>query len=368
EIVSYGFQIAEGLAHAHRHGIIHRDLKTDNLMLTAEGKVKITDFGLAKLHGQVELTKAGSTLGTAAYMSPEQIRSEAVDHRSDLFSLGVILYELTTGSRPFRGEHEAALTYSIVNEDPKPIALLRVNAPQSLEQIILRCLSKEPEKRYQSADEIVADFHSLQQELSGRVTTVVKHSKTPWMIAAALVILGAIGFYFFYRYSTPRLSENSRTVAVLPFANLSGNPDDEFFSNGITEDILTQLSKIGQLNVISRTTMMQYKGAKKTLREIGEELNAGVIVEGSVRRAGNQVRITAQLIDANTDKHLWAETYDKEFKHIFAIQSDVAEKIAAALQATLSAAERERIAKAPTENTDAYTLYLKGRENYYRYK
>jgi serine/threonine protein kinase/tetratricopeptide (TPR) repeat protein len=361
EVVEYGMQIAVGLAHAHNHHIIHRDVKSENVMLTEERIIKLTDFGLAKLKGTVHITKTGSTIGTLAYMSPEQLRGEDVDHRSDLFSLGVVLYELATLHLPFRGDHEAALTYSIANEEPAPVQSLRTNIPEALGNVIHRCLEKDKAKRYQSAEEVASDLKKIQQEMSGSVKTVVQHSKLPWVVAAAIVVV-IVALYFLMPSSRPT-SANSKTIAVLPFENMSDNKEEEYFSDGMMEDILTQLSKIGNLNVISRTSVMQYKGTKKTVREIGRELSAGVILEGSVRHSGNRVRIVGQLIDAETDKHLWAETYDREVKDIFDIQSDVAQKIAAALQAKLSSAEKERIEKKPTENLDAYAYYLKAREH-----
>ena len=362
DVLEYGIQIAEGLAHAHRQGIIHRDIKTDNVMLTGEGSVKLTDFGLAKLKGKGQITRAGSTLGTAAYVSPEQLRSEDADRRSDLFSLGVVLYELLTGRLPFRGEHESALTYSIAHEDPTPIEQYRRNVPPALGRVIYRCLQKDKTLRYQDADAIAADLREVRQGTAEKERAVPKASKLPWIGAAAAIVLAA-ALYFFLPSSRPA-AVNGKSIAVLPFTNMSGNPEDEYFSDGVTEDILTQLSKISDLNVISRTSVMQYKGTKKTIREIGKELNVGVILEGSIRRAGDQVRIVAQLIDATNDRHLWAETYDKEFRQIFAVQSEVAQKIAGALEAKLSSAERERIEIRPTSNTEAYTDYLKGRHHW----
>jgi eukaryotic-like serine/threonine-protein kinase len=362
EVVNYGIQIAEALAHAHRAGITHRDVKSDNAMVTQEGSVKLTDFGLAKLQNSAQLTRAGSTVGTAAYMSPEQLRAEDTDGRSDLFSLGVVLYELTTLRMPFRGDHEAAVSYSIANEEPQPPTLFRQNIPEALLAVIAKCLEKDSSKRYQTGDDIACDLRNLHGERTGskNVFGTRKRNLSPWIFVAAAAILGALGLYLLIPSSHP-IGANSKTVAVLPFTNLSQQRDEEYLSDGMTEDILTQLVKIEDLRVISRTTMMQYKGARKSAKEIGKELNAGVMLEGSLRRAGDQIRITAQLIDAATDQTLWAETYDREYKQIFAIQSEIAQKIASSLQATLSPVERERLAKPATINTEAYTAYLQGR-------
>jgi len=360
EVLDYGIQMAEALAHAHDNHIVHRDVKSDNVMLAGEGRVKLTDFGLAKLRGAAQLTKSGSTLGTAAYMSPEQIRGEEVDGRADIFSLGVVLYEMATMRMPFRGEHDAALAYSIVNEEPTPVRTLRPVMPEGYEKIIGKCLAKDRAERYQSAREVASALKEVRSEISGSVKTVVKHSKLPYAAAVGVAVVAVVAFFLFRTPSGP-VNEKMHTIAVLPFANLGGEGENEYFSDGMTEDILTHLAKIRDLKVISRTSVMQYKNTKKTIRQIGEELNAGVVLEGSVRRAGDQVRITAQLIDAATDEHLWAEQYDKKYAQIFEIQSDVAQKIAAALEATLSPAEKARIETVPTSSTEAYTLYLKGR-------
>ena len=360
EVLDYGIQAAEALAHAHRHQIIHRDVKTDNLMLTDEGKLKLTDFGLAKFRGSAQVTKTGTTVGTAAYMSPEQIRGEEIDQRSDIFSFGIVLYELLTSHLPFRGEFETALSYSILNENAPPVKSLRKDAPEALEKVINQCLEKEKTKRYQSTDDLVAELRKVQQEITATVTIVAKQSRVPWIIAAFIAVLAVTGIFVFYPKSAPTVA-NSKTIAVLPFNNLTEQKEDEYFSDGITEDILTQLSKIADLSVISRTSVMQYKGTKKNIHEIGKELNAGMILEGSVRRAGDQVRIVAQLIDVNSDKHLWADTYDREYKQIFAIQSEIAQRIASSLQAKLSVAEKERLVNSPTTNVEAYNAFLQGR-------
>ncbi|HEY6952149.1 MAG TPA: protein kinase, partial [Bacteroidota bacterium] len=357
EIVDTGIQIAEGLAHAHRNGIVHRDIKTENMMLTSEGNVKITDFGLAKLRGGAQLTRTGTTVGTAPYMSPEQVRGEALDHRTDLFSFGIVLYELATGSYPFRGEHEAAVAYAIVNEDPISLRSVRPSLPEAFQRIIQRCLEKDIQKRYQSADEIVADLRSLQSGGSNGTIETPRHWANRWILfgIAGIVLAGAIIFLW------PRSSStvDRKSIAVLPFENLSEGRENEYFSDGVTEDIIAQLSKIGDLKVISRTSVMQYKNSAKSLKEIARELNVATVLEGSVRKAGNEIRIVAELIDARSDEHIWAETYDREMTQIFAIQSDVAGRIADALKAKLSPSEKARLVERGTDNLTAYNAYLR---------
>jgi TolB-like protein/Tfp pilus assembly protein PilF len=331
-----------------------------NILLSEEGKVKLTDFGLAKLRGTIHKTKTGSTLGTVSYMSPEQIRGEEVDQRTDLFSLGVVLYELLTSHLPFAGEYEAAVTYAILNDDPQKIRSLRAEVPAELEKIIERCLEKDKTKRYQQAEEIISELQVVQQKSSRTIQVEKKRARLPLYIVMAITLLALIALgYFFFKPKTTPVQEKS--IAVLPFKNLSDSKQDEYFSDGITDDIIAQLSKISELKVISRTSVMQYKETSKNIRQIGQELDVGTVLEGSVRHVGNQVRIVAQLIDARNEGHLWADTYDKEMTQIFAVQSDVAQKIANALQAKLAPEELKRIEKKQTENTEAYELYLKGR-------
>ncbi len=360
DMLNIAIQICEGLNSAHKKGVVHRDIKPDNIMLTVDGIVKIMDFGLAKLKGTSKLTKTHSTLGTLAYMSPEQARGEEVDHRSDIFSFGVVLYEMITGRRPFRGEHEAAMMYSLMNENPEPLARYKTDAPTELQHIIDKSLAKERGERYQHIDEMVADMRRTQHSISGGVTSTIKKSKMTWVVAAVVVVLVVIGVYLFYPKSGP--TTGNKSIAVLPFKNMSDSKEDEYFSDGLTEDIITQLSKISGIEkVIARTSVMRYKQTDKSIRDIGKELDVATILEGSVRRAGNQIRIVAQLIDTQNEGHLWADTYDKEMTQIFAIQSDVAKQIAAALEAKISPAVISRIEKKQTENTEAYKLYLKGR-------
>ncbi|MBX2990430.1 MAG: protein kinase [Bacteroidetes bacterium] len=365
DVVRYAMQLAGGLSHAHSRKIVHRDVKSDNVMMAEDGSVKITDFGLAKYRGAASVTKTGDRLGTTAYMSPEQLRGEEVDLRSDIFSLGIVLYELATLHLPFRGDHEPALAYSIVNEDPIPMRGFRDDIPDGLEKIIMKCLEKNMSDRYQSAEEIVQDLKSLR----ARDEVHVVSGKSSLLLGGVAILITALiaAVYLFTKPAEPT-PDIRKTIAVLPFMNFSDNKEDEYFSDGITEDILTQLSKIADLKVISRTSIMQYKNTPKNVREIGKELNAGVVLEGSVRRSGNRIRIVGQLVDARNDQHVWAETYDREMEDVFDLQSDVARKIAAALHATLSADEKRQLGKKPTSVPEAYNYYLKGRDYYYRYR
>ncbi len=371
EVIDVALQVAQGLAKAHEHGMIHRDVKPANIIVTSDGVAKIVDFGLAKLAGQAQLTKAGTTLGTAAYMSPEQTYGEDVDARVDIWALGVVLYEMITGQLPFKGEYEQAVIYSILNETPHPLTSLRANLPQELERIVNLCLAKKATERYQQMTELLADLRALKQQLEFGFTKQARaQARGRWRIRPILYAVGviALALLVWRLLLQPKTASMDRkSIAVLPFANLSANKDDEYFSDGITEDVITQLAKIADLKVISRTSVMQYKGVYKNVRNIGRELEVATVLEGSVRRAGSQVRVAAQLIDATEGGHLWAEIYDKEMTEIFAIQSDIARQIAVALEAKLSSPEKERIAKKPTGNITAYDYYLKGREYYYRH-
>ena len=373
ELLKISIQIGEGLNAAHRKDIIHRDIKSDNIMLTKENVVRIMDFGLAKLKGVSRVTKQDSTLGTVSYMSPEQAQGLEVDQRSDIFSFGVVLYEMITGQLPFKGEHEAAVMYSIMNETPAPLARYKADVPEGLQRIVDKVLQKDRSTRYQHVDEIVADLKGLQRETTttGLIGAKKKRVSNRSVVLVGVTVLIIIaGYLLLSRLLVPSgtksTSIESKSIAVLPFKNLSEDKTNEYFSDGITEDVITHLSKIGDLKVICRTSIMLYKNSDKRLREIGKELGVSTILEGSVRRADNRVRIVGQLVDAQTEEHIWAETYDRDLSDIFTIQSDVAQQIARALEAKLSTEEKERIELKPTDNPGAYDYYLQGREYAHR--
>jgi len=375
EVLDIAIQIGEGLNAAHKKGIVHRDIKSENLMLTNEGLVKIMDFGLAKLKGITNLTKDGSTLGTAAYMSPEQAKGEEVDNRSDIFSFGVVLYELLTKQLPFGGEHPAAIIYSIINEQPQPVARYNNQVSSELERMVFKTLAKDKEERYQHIDDLLADLRHEKKSLEyvkTAVTTqpavppeVAKKRVVPLLAGIVVVLLLLVSYLAFFKQKGMVTVKGKPSVAVLYLQNLSENKGDEYFSAGMTEDIITQLSKIGGLLVSSRSDIEQFKNKAINLKEVADKLKVNYVIEGSVRKYGDKIRITCQLIKASDGFHVWADSYDRQMEDLFAIQADVAKAVAQALKVALAPIELDRIEKKPTLNPRAYNYYLQGREEYW---
>jgi serine/threonine protein kinase/tetratricopeptide (TPR) repeat protein len=371
-IVDLGIQICEGLGKAHQAGIIHRDIKPSNICLDADGRPKLVDFGLATIKGTERLTRAGSTLGTIAYMSPEQIQGKEVDHRSDLFSLGVVLYELIAGRRPFVGETEGAILNSIQNDTPEPLERYKANVPIELQRIISKLLEKDPSLRYQSAADVISDLKKLMVSRESRGGTPGPKRSFRWPLMAGIIVaavVALIALFLFWPKEQAGVSKGKKMLAVLPFQNL-GAPEDEYFADGITDEITSRLAMIQGLGVISRTSAIQYKNSKKGLPEIAKELGVNYVLEGTIRwdKAGdiNRVRITPQLIKVSEDIHLWADSYERSLTQIFAVQADIATQIAEALDVALLEPERGSLEAKPTKSLEAYDYYLRGNDYAYR--
>jgi len=332
EAVEIAVEIAEGLQEAHSKGIIHRDVKSANIMLTATGRVKVMDFGLAKSSGRTQLTRSGTTVGTVAYMSPEQGRGDPVGFQSDIWSLGIVLYEMITGELPFKADYEQATIYLIINEEPPSIQNWRSDVPNKLERIIEKALKKDVRERYQSAEDLKKDLELL--------TDTARPSSTK---------------------SDMTDKQDTPSIAVLPFRDMSSQKDQEYFCEGIAEELINALVNLRGLRVAARTSAFQFKEHDSDIKTIGHKLEVKTVLEGSVRKAGNRLRITAQLINIKDGFHIWSEKYERELQDIFAIQDEISLAIVDRLKVKLLGEERSALVKRGTENLEAYDLYMRGR-------
>ena len=380
DVLEVAIQVASALAAAHKAGVIHRDIKPGNIMLRRDGYVKVLDFGIAKLAEQelpskiepqeaisLVATHVGSILGTVRYMSPEQARGEPVDHRTDIWSLGVVLYEMVTGLPPFSGVTPQEIISAALTSEPPPIARQRTKVPFDLQEIVSRALQKDREERYGDMHEMLEALRILHRKLE--FSAELEHAPV-WLrwirepVALLLILLVtilAVTLPLFWNRSKSQEIETKPSIAVLPFVNMSADKENEYLGDGITEDLCTALSQIKGLRVPARTSVFVFKGKTEDIRKIGKQLNVSTVLEGSVSKAGNKIRISAQLNNVADGYHLWAETYDRYMTDILEIRSDISRKVADALKVQLGVKETQLLAKKPSENSEAYEIYLLGR-------
>ena len=386
QVVRYAQQLSDALAHAHQRGIVHRDLKSGNVVITPDGRVKVLDFGLAKRLGgeegvsatsttisQDSLTAPGTVVGTLAYMSPEQLRGRPADERSDIWSFGVVLYEMATGLRPFRGATGFELSSAILDRAAPELPL---TVPVALAAVIERCLAKEPDQRYQRSGEVRAALEAVASGTVPPLRVVLRSLLTRhgWQVmlaclvaAAALLVwlnVGGVRARLLPGTVTPRIE----SLAVLPLANVSGDPEEQYFADGMTEALIARFGTITALRVISRTSVMRFRQTTKPLGEIAKELGVDAVVEGTVQKSKDRVRVTASLLLARSDRQLWSETYDADLGDVFALQDDVARAIADRISITVTEQERRSLSRQRPVNAEAYELYLRGCYHYHKWQ
>ena len=388
--IVFAIQIGEALHEAHSKGIVHRDVKPENIMVNAKNQIKVMDFGLAKLKGSLKLTKTSSTVGTLAYMAPEQIQGGEVDARSDIFSFGIVLFEMVTGKLPFRGEHEAAMVYSIVNEEPVPVEKYLPDASSDLIHVLNRLLEKTPQDRYQSMADVVIELrrvqkqsvrvsrpmpgeistrpsggkthgtHEIEGAFSGAKTTGQEQKRTRQLVGLGLTVAVLVACFIAYlTFFGKRQSIDS--IAVLPFENVGADPNTEYLSDGITESLMNTLSQVSSLTVMSRSSVFHYKGKEIDPHTAGKELGVKAVLTGRVTQRGDNLQISTELMDVESNRHIWGEQYNRKFSDILIVQEDISREISRQLSLKLVGEEEKKLTKRSTENTEAYQLYLKGR-------